>query len=126
MPPRSHTAAARNARTSRPHETRPRPRQVAQRLPISRIGWDRKFRIVMVVVVGMVSLLGIKAGLALLAARAQAAQETTLLTSLEQQHRQLVAQKRALFQKSTIMRDARQLGMIQAGERAYVVVSAGR
>ena len=125
MPPRSHTAAARNARTSRPTETRPRPRQVAQRLPISKIGWDRKFRIVMVVVVGMVGLLGLKAGLALLAARAQAAQETSLVLSLEKQHRQLVAQKRALFQKSTIMRDARQLGMIESGERAYVVVSAG-
>lgn len=126
MPPRSHTAAARNARTPAPHVARPRPRPVTQRLPISRIGWDRKFRIVMLVVVGMVGLLGIKAGLALLAARAQAAQETSLVLSLEQQHSRLVAQKRALFQKSTIMRDARQLGMIQTGERAYVVVSSSR
>ena len=78
----------------------------------------------MLVVVGMVGLLGLKAGLALLAARSQAAQETSLVLSLEKQHSRLAAQKRALFQQSTIMRDARQLGMIQTGERAYVVVSS--
>jgi cell division protein FtsB len=125
MPPRSHTAAARNARTSSSQQERARPRQVAQRLPISKIGWDRKFRIVMLVVVGLVVLLGLKAGLALIGARAQAAQETSLVVSLQQQHRQLVAREKALHQQATIMRDARQLGMIAAGERAYVVVSAG-
>ncbi len=125
MPPRSHTAAARNARTSRSQEQRARPRQVTHRLPISRIGWDRKFRIVMLVVVAMVGLLGLKAGLALVSARAQAAQESSLVTSLERQHRQLVAQEKALYQKATIIRDARQLGMVAAGERPYVVVSSG-
>jgi hypothetical protein len=122
MPPRSHTAAARNARTSRSHSTHARPRQVAQRLPISKIGWDRKFRFVMLVVVAMVGWIGLKAGLALMSARSQAAQETSLISSLERQHRQLVAQERALHQKTTIMRDARQLGMIQVGERDYVYV----
>lgn len=125
MPPRGHTAAARNARTVRSHETRTRPRQVTQRLPISKIGWDRKFRIVMLVVVGLVGWIGLKASLALLAARAQAAQETSLVTSLQKQHRQLVAQEKALYQKATIMRDARQLGMISAGERPFVVVNPG-
>ena len=120
MPPKSHTAAARNARTSRSHATQARPRRVTQRLPMSKIGWDRKFRFVMVVVVGMVLWIGVKAGMALIAARAQAAQETSLVTSLEQQHRQLVEQKKSLFQKATIIRDARQLGMIQAGERPFV------
>lgn len=125
MPPRSHTAAARNARTSRSQQERARPRQVTQRLPISKVGWDRKFRVVMLVVVGMVCLLGVKAGLALMSARAQAAQESSLVSSLEKQHRTLVEQRKALYQKPTIMRDARQLGMVEAGERAYVVVSSG-
>ena len=122
MPPRSHTAAARNARTSRSQDTHARPRQVTQRLPISKIGWDRKFRFVMLVVVAMVGWIGLKAGLALMSARAQAAQETSLVSSLERQHRQLAAQRNALYQKATIMRDARQLGMIQAGERTFVYV----
>ncbi|HEX3614916.1 MAG TPA: hypothetical protein VHU61_00135 [Solirubrobacteraceae bacterium] len=127
MPPRSHTAAARNARTSRSQHTHAAPRQVAQRLPISKIGWDRKFRIVMVVVVAMVSYIGLKAGLALYAARTQAVQESSLVSSLQKQHRRLVAEKRALSQQGTIMRDARQLGMVSAGERPYVIVgSSGR
>ena len=89
---------------------------------MSKIGWDRKFRIVMLVVVAMVGWIGLKASLALLAARAQAAQETSLVSSLERQHRQLLGKERALHQKATIMRDARQLGMILAGERTYVYV----
>jgi cell division protein FtsB len=89
---------------------------------MSKVGWDRKFRYVMVVVVALVGWFGLKAGLALMGARAQAAQETSLISSLERQHRSLVARERALHQKATIMRDARQLGMIQAGERTYVYV----
>jgi cell division protein FtsB len=89
---------------------------------MSKLGWDRKFRAVMLVVVALVGLIGLKAGLALMSARAQAAQETSLISSLEHQHRSLVARERALHQKATIMRDARQLGMIQAGERTYVYV----
>lgn len=92
---------------------------------MSKIGWDRKFRIVMLVVVGMVCLLGLKAGLALMSAGAQAAQESSLVSSLLRQHRQLVAEERALHQKATIMRDARQLGMVADGERSFVVVSTG-
>ena len=125
MPPRSHTAAARNARTSRSQEQRARPRHVTQRLPMSKIGWDRKFRFVMLGVVGLVMIVGLKAGLALMSARAQAAQESSLVSSLQRQHNHLVAVERALHQQATIMRDARQLGMVASGERPYVVVSAG-
>ncbi len=98
---------------------RVRPRQVTHRLPISKIGWDRKFRLVMVVVFGLVGWIGLKAGLALIAARGQAAQETGLVSSLQTQHRQLVAQEQALHQPATIMRDARQLGH-GAGRRALL------
>lgn len=125
MPPASHSSAARNARTTRTHHVRARPRRVTQRLPVSKIGWDRKFRMIMLVVFAMVGWLGLKATVALISARTQSAQETSLVSSLERQHRQLVSQERALHQKSTIMRDARQLGMITAGERPYVVVQPG-
>jgi cell division protein FtsB len=93
---------------------------------MSKVGWDRKFRIVMLVVVGLVAWIGLKAGLALLSARAQSAQETSIVVSLQQQHRQLLTERKALFQKATIMRDARQLGMVATGERPFVVVSPGR
>jgi cell division protein FtsB len=93
---------------------------------MSKVGWDRKFRFVMLVVVALVLWIGLKAGVALWGARAQAAQESSLVTSLERQHRQLVSEKRALSQQATIMRDARQLGMVQAGERPYVYVPSGK
>ena len=125
MPPRSHTAAARNARTSRSQEQRARPRHVTQRLPMSKIGWDRKFRFVMLAVVGLVVVVGLKAGIALMSARAQAAQESSLVSSLQRQHNHLVAVERSLHQKATVMRLGRQLGMVGAGERPFVVVAAG-
>ena len=120
MPPASHSSAA-PPRAAPSHQPRPRPRPVSHRLPISRIGWDRKFRLVMLGVVLLVGWIGLKAGLALISARSQAAQEASLVTSLQAQHRHLVAQKKALHQSATIMRDARQLGMVRAGERSYVV-----
>jgi cell division protein FtsB len=80
----------------------------------------------MLVVVALVGWIGLKAGLALWSARTQAAQESSLISSLERQHRQLVAKEKALHQKATIISDARQLGMIQAGERPYVYVQPHR
>jgi hypothetical protein len=126
MPPSSHTSAARTAREARTERATERatvaPRQVARRLPISRVGWDRKFRLVMILSFVMVGWIGLKAGVALLSARAQAAQESSLISSLKAQHRSLLARERALHQPSTIMRDARSLGMVRAGERSYVIV----
>ncbi len=105
---------------------RPRPQPVAGRLARSRIGWDRKFRIVMMLVVGLIGWIGARAGLALVAAHAQAAAETRYLLSLEHQHSSLLAQERSLYQKATIVREARRLGMVSAGERPFVVVNLGR
>jgi len=80
----------------------------------------------MFIVFALVCWVGLKAGLALLAARSQAAQESSLVASLQRQHRQLAAQEKALHQPATIMRDARQLGMVRAGERSYVVLGLSK
>jgi cell division protein FtsB len=96
---------------------------VNQRLQRSKVGWDRKFRTVMVVVFGLVGWLGLKAGLAVYAASQQAGQQTAIVQRLERQHRSLEARKTALSQPATIARDARHLGMVRVGEQAYVVES---
>ncbi len=115
MPPASsQLRRAYRADTPGPRGHVPRPQAVGQRLPISKVGWDRKFRLVMVHRVRLVGWIGLKAGLALLSARSQAAQEISLVSSLKAQHRRLVAQEKALHQPATIMRDARQLGMVRA------------
>lgn len=124
MPPApSQSSAARNARTARNSQvTVSGPRQVTQRLPKSKIGWDRKFRVVLVVALCVIGWFGVRAGVALFSARTQQAQEAALLSSLETQHRRLVAQERSLHQRSTIIRDARSLGMVRSGERSYSIV----
>ena len=80
----------------------------------------------MILVVGLIGWIGLKAGLALIAAHAQAAAETRLVVSLQHQHSALLAQERSLYQKATIIREARRLGMVAAGERPFVVVNLGR
>jgi cell division protein FtsB len=124
-PPANHTSAAvRGSREALAHRDDARPRQVPRRLARSRVGWDRKFRIVMIASLALVGWIGLKAGLALLQARSQASQESALISSLQTQHRQLVAREHALYQPATIEGDARALGMVRAGERPYVVISA--
>lgn len=125
MPPASNSSAARTARESRSHSVRPRPRAVTRRLPISKVAWDRKFRILMLGVIGLVGYIGLQAGISLVDARNQEAQESALVQSLSAQHKQLLGQVRALGQRPTIIRDARSLGMVRAGERSYVVVGLG-
>jgi cell division protein FtsB len=91
------------------------------RLPISRVRWDRKFRTIMLVVLAFVAYLGIKGMLTLLATRAQAEQQQAIVRTLARQNRHLEQEQAALKQPATIMRDARALGMVEAGERSYVV-----
>lgn len=123
MPPARHTSAARTARESSSRGRSPSaPREVSRSLPRSRIGWDRKFRVVMLISLALIGWIGVKAGMALLSARSQASQEAALIGSLRAQRHSLLARQHALHQRATIMRDARQLGMVRAGERAYVVV----
>ncbi len=125
MPPASssQSSAARNARSARnSQDTVSGPRQVTQRLPRSKIGWDRKFRVVLAVALCVIGWFGVRAGIALFSARTQQAQEAALLSSLETQHRHLVAQERSLKQPATLMRDARALGMVRAGERSYSII----
>ena len=90
-------------------------------LPLSRIKWDRAGRIAMLVVLTLVAYLGIKGMLTLMSTRAQAEQEQAIVHTLARQNRRLEQQKRSLTQPATIMKDARALGMVRAGERSYSV-----
>jgi cell division protein FtsB len=96
---------------------------VSQRLPKSKVGWDRKFRTVMVLVFCLVGWIGVKAALSMYSAQQQASAESATLRSLKLQNRQLRDRKQALSQNATVERDARHLGMVRAGERPYVVIA---
>lgn len=90
-------------------------------MAISQIRWDRKFRAVMLVVLALIGYLGVKGMLDLMAARAQAEQQQAIVHTLARQNRMLEREQTSLSQPATIIRDARALGMVRAGERAYSV-----
>jgi len=121
MPPaRSATSAARATRSARPR-SRARPRTVTSRLPISAVKWDRLFRTVMLVVLVLVGYIGVKGMLTLLSTRAEAEQQQQQVRVLARQNHRLEQEQRSLSQPETIIRDARALGMVRAGERSYAV-----
>lgn len=59
--------------------------------------------------------------LSYLSTRSQANAEQALVQQLAHQNRALEAQRQALMKPATIIRDARALGMINQGERGYVI-----
>jgi cell division protein FtsB len=123
-PATSAASAARGARTARSKapERAFGPRGVNARLPLSRVQWDRKFRTTMLVVLALVGYIGVKGGLTLISVRAQAEQQQQIVRTLARQNRQLLQMQRSLGQPATIIRDARSLGMVRAGERSYAIV----
>jgi cell division protein FtsB len=118
MPPAGTTTAAprRQARAA----VRPRPRTAAARKPL-RIRWERIGRVLLVIVLAVVAGLYIQQGLAYLSARGQTEQQKAIVLGLRRENAQLTRQQKSLNNPATIMRYARQLGMVQPGERPYVV-----
>lgn len=91
------------------------------RLPISRIQWDRACRTVMLLVLVLVAYLGIQGMITLLSTHSQAEQQLAIVRTLARQNKHLEQLQHSLTQPSTIIRDARSLGMVKAGERSYSV-----
>ena len=127
MPPRSATTATRSARTAGAPSGSPRratrgPAAAPPlRLNLSKVKWDRKFRTVMLVVLGFVGWLGVQGATTLIATRGQAQAQQAIVHRLAAENRRLAAEQRSLTQSATIIRDARALGMVRTDERAYAV-----
>ena len=92
----------------------------------SRIRWDR---------VGRWALLGVLIGVlylyvgptrAWIGAYGEAAEKRREVAALKDRHEQLLAERRRLRSPDAIEAEARRLGMVRAGERAYVVEGLGR
>jgi cell division protein FtsB len=118
---RSATAAARPARAP---ASRPAPRRKPRVAPGSsrrRIRWGRVGRVGLLVTFVVVLGLYAQHTLSWLSTRAQAHQQQSIVTTLTRQNRALVRQQDALNDPATIVRDARALGMVRPGERAYAI-----
>ena len=75
----------------------------------------------MLVVLAVVLGLYIQQGLTLLSVHSQAVQQKAAVMRLAHQNAQLRRDASSLNDPSTIIREARELGMIKPGERPYVV-----
>jgi cell division protein FtsB len=85
------------------------------------VRWDRVGRVSLLVVLCVVAGLYVQQGLAYLAARSQANQQRAIVQQLSKSNASLRAQQRALNDPTTILRDARALGMVRVGEHPYEV-----
>jgi cell division protein FtsB len=118
-------AAARARRHSDPRrDAAPRraPRGVpAPRSRASGIRWDRVGRVGLLVVLVMILGLYVGPARSYFATRSQAAQKGAAVQELKRENARLKARTKALRDPGELEREARRMGMVRPGERAYVV-----
>lgn len=79
-------------------------------------------RVVLLVVLAVVLGLYVQQGITYLATRSQANEQAAIVTRLSRQNRELARREKSLKNPATIVRDARNLGMVKTGERPFVVI----
>jgi Septum formation initiator len=85
------------------------------------VRWDRLGRLAMLGVMSALLYLYLSAGISVWSTWREARRNTALVVQLERQNRELLAQHSSLQRHSTLMSEARQLGMEKPGEQPYVV-----
>jgi cell division protein FtsB len=95
---------------------------VALRAPRLRVRWERVGRIGLLFVLVVVVGLYVEHTLSYFSTRSQANQQRTIVDQLKRQNSSLTRTLHSLNDPSTIVRDARALGMVRAGERSYAII----
>jgi cell division protein FtsL len=85
------------------------------------VRWDRLGRLAMMGLMCALLYLYLSAGISVWSTWHEARRNTTLVSQLERQNRELLAQHTSLTQRSTILAEARRLGMQKPNEQSYVV-----
>lgn len=83
--------------------------------------WDRLGRVVMLFVLAALLYLYLSAGIRMLSTWSQARGDSAAVAAMQREHQALVRQRETLGERGTVEAEARQLGMMKAGEQAYVV-----
>jgi cell division protein FtsB len=86
-----------------------------------RVRWERVGRVGLLVVLAIVVGLYVEHTLSYFATRSEANQQQAIVNRLAHQNAQLARQVKSLKDPSTIVSQARALGMVRPGERPYVV-----
>jgi cell division protein FtsB len=87
----------------------------------ARIRWDRVGRWALICVFVLVLCLYVGPARTWLATYAEAKRQRATVAELKAENRRLRAAKRDLKGADALEREARELGMVRAGERAYVI-----
>jgi cell division protein FtsB len=90
-------------------------------LRLDAIRWDRVGRVALLCVLVGLAFLYIKPASSYFAARGQAAARDADVRALERERADLLARRRALKRPAVLEREARRLGYVRPGERAYSV-----
>ena len=87
----------------------------------TRIRWDRLGRWALIAVFLLVLYLYVGPAVSWVSAYRQAGEKRAEVAALEERNAQLEARRRQLRDRSALEREARRLGMVKAGEKAYVI-----
>jgi cell division protein FtsB len=89
--------------------------------PRARVRWDRLGRLAMLFVLAVLLYLYISPVRSLIGAVAESGRRQADVAALTRANRQLRAQRDALGTPAALERDARSLGLVRPGEKAYVI-----
>ncbi len=93
----------------------------AGRTLAARVRWDRLGRVAMLLVLVALLYLYASAGVHMLSTWRQSRHDDAVVAAMQREHSALVHQREALTAAGTLETQARQLGMMKAGEQPYVV-----
>jgi cell division protein FtsB len=85
------------------------------------VRWDRVGRVAMLCVLAALVYLYVSAGVHMLSTWRQAGHDKAAVAAMEREHAQLWHQHQVLSRPEALEVQARQLGMIKAGEQPYLV-----
>jgi len=97
------------------------PRRAAAVGPFERVRWDRLGRVAMLCVLVALVYLYISAGIRLFSTWREARSDSAQVSALEREHALLEHRHEVLGRRGTVEQEARELGMMNAGEQPYVV-----
>jgi Septum formation initiator len=98
-----------------------RPRNLTARRPPTRLRWDRLGRAAMLIVLAILLYLYMSPVRALWSAIHESSRRKADAAALQRTNNQLRAQRDALLRPGNLDLQARKLGLVHRGERAYVI-----
>jgi len=109
----SASSAARSARGSTPRDRHLRP--------AGGVRWDRITRWALLALVAVLLLLYIQPLRSYVASNARAGEQRSQVSALKAEHQRLLRQRALLRRPGAVTEEARRLGMVKPGERAFAV-----